>query len=96
MLGGFDGMDVEKRGQAAAGADFGSGPVVVSVGGDFDAGHVVAVDVELPDAAALLGGRQVEEEDAVEALGPAELGRQAGNVVAGADEEDVGGVVVVE
>ena len=92
VMSGLDQRDVQQCRQPAARTDLGARPRrVVRPGATF--GNSKLFDVHPPDQFLLRLVGQVEEEDPVETLRAGELRRQLGNVVAGADEEDVAGSV---
>ena len=66
---GFEQRDVEQCRQSAAGPDFRTRPLIV-VGTLLIVIQLELLNVELPDRCLLGSRRQVQEEDAVEALGP--------------------------
>ena len=91
--GGLDQGQVQESGQAAAGADLGTGPVA-GLGPGLVGVETEVIEVLPPDPLALGAGGQVEKEGAVEAFGAHELRGQLAHVIAGADDEDIAVVVI--
>ncbi len=84
---------IQERRQPAARLDLGPGPVGVVRAGLLRV-QTVVLRVDAPDRVLMVTAGEIDEEYAVESLGPCELRRQFRGIVASADEEDVALMVV--
>ena len=93
ILSRLDQRHVQQRRQSAAGLDFRARPLGV-VGPPLLGIQSIARRCHSPDGVLLLAAGEVEKEDPVEPLRPAEFRRQPGNVICRADHEHIRLMVV--